>query len=180
LKTKKHIIRFVSEILAIGVVIGLDQWFKVIAEKTLQVNGPKTVIPKVLEFVYCRNTGAAFSIFSSNTTVLSVITLIAIVGVLVYLALPKNRPVAYDICASAIVAGGAGNLIDRFSKGYVVDYINPLFVKFAVFNFADCFITCGCFALVIYLIYESVRDVKKKQAGNETASSEEIREDNND
>lgn len=50
-----------------------------------------------------------------------------------------------------IIAGALGNLIDRFTYGYVVDYI--LFYtntwSFAVFNLADSFITLGAGCIII-------------------------------
>jgi signal peptidase II len=59
------------------------------------------------------------------------------------------------------LAGGLGNLIDRIFRGIVVDYIEPLFMNFAVFNFADCLITVGAVVLVIYLLYDIICDSKK-------------------
>ena len=46
---------------------------------------------------------------------------------------------------------------------YVVDFIEPLFVNFAVFNFADCLITVGAFALIIYLIVDLIKDSAKQK-----------------
>ena len=56
-------------------------------------------------------------------------------------------------CIAAIYAGGLGNMIDRVRFGYVVDMIKTLFMRFPIFNVADCFITCGCFALMGSLIF---------------------------
>ena len=44
-------------------------------------------------------------------------------------------------------------MIDRLRLGYVVDMIETKFISFPVFNVADCFITCGCFAIVISLVF---------------------------
>ena len=62
-----------------------------------------------------------------------------------------------------MISGGIGNIIDRIRLHYVVDYIEPLFVDFAVFNFADCLITVGAFALIIYLIIDLIKDTKKSK-----------------
>ncbi len=48
-----------------------------------------------------------------------------------------------------VVAGGLGNALDRFTLGYVVDFIEPTFIDFPVFNVADIGVTCG---FVIFLI----------------------------
>ena len=55
-----------------------------------------------------------------------------------------------------------GEYIDRALSGTVVDMIEVEFVRFAVFNVADCFITCGAIAFVIYIIFFS----PKKESGD--------------
>ena len=56
-------------------------------------------------------------------------------------------------CIVSILAGGLGNVIDRVRLGYVVDMIEVEFMNFAVFNVADCFICCGCIALMVHLVF---------------------------
>ena len=67
------------------------------------------------------------------------------------------------VCVALIIAGGLGNLIDRVFRGFVVDYIEPLFIDFAIFNFADILVTCSAFVLIGWLIYEVYRDSKKEK-----------------
>ena len=57
------------------------------------------------------------------------------------------------VCLAAILGGAIGNLIDRIATGRVVDMICLDFIRFPVFNVADCFITCGCLALVVYILF---------------------------
>ena len=66
-----------------------------------------------------------------------------------------------------IVSGGIGNLIDRFFRSFVIDYIEVLFIDFPVFNFADILVTVGSFLLAFYLIYDTLKD-------RETKKTEEI------
>ena len=56
-------------------------------------------------------------------------------------------------CIAAVYGGGLGNMIDRVRLGYVVDMIQVDFMKFPVFNVADCFITCGCILLMVSLVF---------------------------
>ena len=56
-------------------------------------------------------------------------------------------------CIVAVFAGGLGNMIDRVRLGYVVDMINLDFMTFPVFNVADCVICCGCFLLMVHLVF---------------------------
>ena len=115
---------------------------------------------------YVRNTGAAFSSFSNNTTMLSVFTAVVILIGIVVILTGKLKDKVHQICAVMIVSGGLGNLIDRVLRGYVTDYIEVQFVNFAVFNFADILITCGAFMLMGYTIYEAVAEQRQKKAGD--------------
>ena len=159
---KKRWFRFLGQLLGIAALIGLDQLLKALAEQKLYGAGTKVLIPGILGLAYTRNTGAAFSLFASSTTALTVVTGIALLGGLIALAVIGKKPLIYDICVPLIIAGGAGNQLDRLTRGYVIDYIRTLFIDFPIFNFADCLITCACFAVIFYLIYEIVRDAKKK------------------
>ena len=67
------------------------------------------------------------------------------------------------ICGAVIIAGGIGNLIDRVFRGFVIDYIEPLFIDFAIFNFADILVTCGAAVLIFWLIFDMIRESKKEK-----------------
>lgn len=58
---------------------------------------------------------------------------------------------------SLVVAGGIGNAIDRFTLGYVVDFIEPVFIDFPVFNVADIGVTCGVALFIASLIIEMLK-----------------------
>ena len=62
-----------------------------------------------------------------------------------------------------ISAGGIGNMIDRIYRGTVIDFIEPTFVNFAVFNVADIFVTCGAAIIIIYLIVDIIFDFGQKR-----------------
>ena len=68
-----------------------------------------------------------------------------------------------------LLAGGLGNLIDRFRLGYVVDMFNFQFMNFPVFNIADICVVCGmALAAVYYLFFYDKYDAKgrEKRDGN--------------
>ena len=71
-----------------------------------------------------------------------------------------------------LIAGGLGNLIDRIARGFVIDYIQVLFINFPVFNFADCLVTCSAIALMIYLVYDMIRETKQDRAKKKAESAE--------
>ena len=60
------------------------------------------------------------------------------------------------------MGGGIGNLIDRVLNGEVVDYINLLFMRFAVFNFADICVCVGVALWVLVIFLEELHEDTKK------------------
>ena len=141
----------------------IDRLTKHIAVLTVKVDGPKEILFGLFQFRYVENTGAAFSSFSDNTEILTVVTLIIILFCLALLLSNKLKPLFIKICLLLVTAGGIGNVIDRILYGYVIDFIEPLFIDFAVFNFADCCITVGAFMLIGYEIYELIIERKNKK-----------------
>ena len=101
-----------------------------------------TLIPGVLALTYAENTGMAFSLFSGRAWALGVVSALCIlVG---WLVLRRYRLGPLSRVASMLMLGGAaGNMIDRFLRGYVVDMFEALFVDFAIFNVADAALTVG-------------------------------------
>lgn len=150
----------VITLIIIAGLVAIDQIIKLLVLEHLKPIGSLTVIDGFIQLNYAENTGAAFGSFSGKTTFLSVFTLVIIIFGLVYLLVKKRKVDVEYVCISLIISGGLGNLIDRVFRGFVVDYIEPLFVDFAIFNFADILVTCSCIVLVIWLIYEIYRDNK--------------------
>ena len=147
-------------LIIIAGLVAIDQIKKLLVLEHLKPIGSLTLIDGFIQLNYAENTGAAFGSFSGKTTFLSVFTLVIIIFGLVYLLVKKRKVDVEYVCISLIISGGLGNLIDRVFRGFVVDYIEPLFVDFAIYNFADILVTCSCIVLVIWLIYEIYRDNK--------------------
>lgn len=148
--------------LAIAAIAAVDQLIKVAVLNSSLVNGDiLTVIPGVLQFRYVENTGAAFSMFSDHTALLSVFTAVVLLAGFYLILSKKIKSSIVLVSVTMLMGGGLGNLIDRVFRHFVVDYIEVIFVDFAVFNFADCFVTVGEFILVGYLLYDIVKDFKK-------------------
>ncbi len=152
---------------AIVVLTAVDRLTKYLAVTTVKVNGPKEFFFGLFQFRYVENTGAAFSSFSGNTFILTVVTSIILAGCLILLLSKKIKSKFMNICLLLIISGGLGNLIDRIVYGFVVDFIEPLFIDFAVFNFADCCITVGAFLMIFYEIYEIIQEQKIKSKQND-------------
>ncbi len=156
-----------------ALLIGLDQLTKYIMATSLQPIGSIVIIPGILEFMYVENTGAAFSIFAGKQSILIGVTSIALLAVGYFLLFRKPKKKLEYWAMLLIFSGGVGNLIDRIANGYVVDFFNFLFVRFAVFNVADIYVTFGFVLLVFSLLKEELDNRKKKkllETGDESSA----------
>ena len=152
---------------AVVLLTAADQLIKFIVERDLQPVMSADFIKGFIGWQYVRNTGAAFGSFEQSTTLLSVFTGVVLLAGIVLILSGKLKSKYYLVCATLIVAGGLGNLIDRIVRGYVVDFIEVQFTNFAVFNFADILVTVGAFMLIGYLIYDTFKERSGKKTGEE-------------
>lgn len=146
-------------------IVAFDQITKYFAEKNLADGKIVSFLPGFVQFRYAQNTGMAFSMFSGARWIFVVITIIVCGGVMWFLFSNRAKNLWVYWSLGVVLAGGVGNLIDRARFGYVVDFIEPTFVNFAVFNIADCAVTCGAAVLVVYLLIDAFK--KDKRGGDE-------------
>ena len=139
-------------------IVAADQITKFLTVANITLYEKVEWIPGILGLTYVRNTGAAFSSFEGQRWLFILIfaaLTVAVIWEYRKKALPFTTAERWMI--AAIYGGGLGNVIDRVRLGYVVDMIETEFIKFPVFNVADCFITCGCIALMVHLIFFNKR-----------------------
>ena len=132
--------------------VALDQWTKALTVANIPLYSRVPFWDGVFRFTYVQNTGAAFSSFLGQQWLFALI--FAVFTAIWFFELKKNTMGFKPFerwCITAIWAGGLGNMIDRVRLGYVVDMIELEFIRFPVFNVADCFITCGCVLLIAHL-----------------------------
>ena len=147
-------------------IVAADQVTKYLTVSNIALHQDVPFIPNLLGLTYVQNTGAAFSSFEGQQWLFA--TIFAIFTVLVIREYKTNAMGFTKFerwCIAAVYGGGLGNMIDRVRMGYVVDMIETLFMDFPVFNVADCFITCGCIAMMVSLVFfnkEFWKDEKKK------------------
>ena len=127
-----------SALALVALVVFLDRITKHWAMRAL--SQPVVAVEGVLRWRYCENTGAAFSALSGSGTAVLVLSAVLLAVLVAYLLFRPRIPWAAQLCLWVVVAGGASNLFDRLAWGFVVDFIEPMFVSFAVFNVADCFL----------------------------------------
>ena len=143
-------------LLGAAVLVVLDQLIKHWATAALLPVGSMEVPPGIVELRYCLNDGMAFSMLAGKQGLLIGVTSVMLVAVLVMLFVRK-MPLAERIAWTLVLGGGVGNLIDRVLNGVVVDYINVLFMHFAIFNFADICVCVGVGLLMLVLLLDSTK-----------------------
>ena len=145
-----------------ALIVVLDQFTKYLTVAHIPIGTAIPAIPGLFQLTYVHNTGMAFSMLQGGRWFFLIMTLVAFV--IMGYAVKKNwitHPTG--LWALAAIAGGAvGNLIDRVRLGYVIDMIEVTFMRFAVFNVADCFVVCGAILLVIYAFFFD-KSKKKEQ-----------------
>ncbi|MPM71610.1 Lipoprotein signal peptidase [bioreactor metagenome] len=153
--------------LLVTALIVLDQVVKALVRTNIPLYTAQPLLPGFLELTHVRNTGAAFSILSAHTWVLTLIS--AAVSLVLAAALIK-RVVRHPFgltALSLVLAGAVGNLIDRALQGYVTDMFNFQFMRFAVFNVADICVVTGGIATCVYLLFFYEKLEKRPLPGQE-------------
>ena len=146
--------RFLLYSLFAAIAVILDQVSKVLVLRLIPLQGWVKAIPGLFHLTYTQNTGAAFSSFEGMRWLFVGIFVVVTVALLYeYFKKPMPFTGFERWCLAAIYGGALGNVIDRIRLGYVVDMICVDFINFPVFNVADCFITCGCIALMVHVLF---------------------------
>ena len=151
----------------IVIIVAIDQITKYFAKAYLYGKGAKPFIKGVVEFVYAQNTGVAFSMFDGGRWFFVALTAVVLLFCILYMYKGKWQNNFWLFWSLGVIVSGAiGNLIDRIYLGYVIDFINPTFVNFAVFNIADCAVTLGTISLMAYLVFDIFKKENKDEPKN--------------
>ena len=142
---------------AVAALVDIDQLIKLWASNVLQPVGAMPLIPHVVELRFVLNQGMAFSLLSGKQLFLIIATSAALLLVAYALFFRSRGKRLQQAALILVLGGGIGNLIDRVLNGQVVDYINLLFMRFAVFNFADICVCVGVALWVLVIFLEESR-----------------------
>lgn len=148
-----------SEWVLVLLIVVSDQITKALVRRALGLHESITVIPDLLALTRVHNTGAAFGMFNSmefagKTVVLTAVATLALVGVAWYaISIPVTERLARWGVA-CILGGAIGNLIDRATAGYVLDFVDASWQgwHFWAFNVADAAITVGVILMIFDLV----------------------------
>ncbi len=137
-----------------GIILALDQVSKYYASQFLSPMSAITLIPSLFNLVLVHNTGSAFGFFKGNLVFLLITTTLSIT-LLIYLYIRYARYHKGLSLALGLILGGAlGNWIDRFFRGFVIDFLDFYWKNhhWPAFNIADSAITVGACILGFFTI----------------------------
>ena len=147
------------EIALVTVIVIADQITKAIVRQSMVLHESIPLVPDLLALTRVHNTGAAFGMFNSvdfpgKTVALTVVATLALAGVAWYAAsVPVSERLA-RIGVACILGGAIGNLIDRATAGYVLDFVDASWQgwHFWAFNVADAAISVGVVLMIFDLL----------------------------
>jgi signal peptidase II len=150
-RTKYPLFAVIVYFLIMAALVAVDQAVKQLVV-TKYKNSDLPLIGNYIRLYYTENTGAAFSIMQGKMMLLIIATSVMVAVCITLLITQKLEGKSANMALALISAGGLGNLIDRIFRGYVVDFIYPAFIRFAIFNIADSCVVAGALLLCLYLI----------------------------
>lgn len=143
--------------------VAVDQLIKYYVDLYLKPVGSFKVIDKILQLSYYENDGAMMGLMNGKTLTMTILAILCLLVILFVIFSGKIKFGLDYCCIVLMISGGLGNIIDRVFRGYVIDYIEGLFVDFYIFNFADCLVTCAAFLMIGNQIYEIIKENKSKK-----------------
>lgn len=160
--------KFIIFAIIAATILVSDQMTKFLASSKIALNQGFELIPGVLNLVHVRNKGVAFGAFadsSSNFTPLALVavSVIALVVILWLLAVTETDWSLF-LGLSFFFGGTAGNLVDRFQLGEVIDFIDfhVGLYHWPAFNVADSALCIGAGLFFIHL-FKDFRDTREKK-----------------
>lgn len=145
----------------------LDRITKAWVVSNIPLNEAREVVDGWARIANVRNTGAAFGMLPERTSLLSILSVVAVVVILYYYRdlAARSAPIAATLGMQ--LGGALGNLVDRVGQGYVTDFVDvgiPGGWRFWAFNVADSGITVGIVLVTLLLWLEERRQMKEKRA----------------
>jgi len=147
------------QIVIAAAVVLLDQLVKAMVRSRLELHESLTVIPGFFDLTRVHNTGAAYGFlngvdFPFKTALLACVATAALIGLGVYARSLDRRQVLTRAGLTLVIGGAAGNLIDRITAGYVLDFVDIYRGDwhFWAFNVADSAITIGVVLMILELL----------------------------
>ena len=158
MRKKKITILILSIVLLI-----IDQVSKIIVVNNLSVGESKNIVDGFFSLTYVKNTGAAWGMFSNSTIILGLLSIVFSIILIKYIIESKKLSNISVISYSLLLSGIFGNMLDRFIRGFVIDFLNFYIFSYdyPVFNIADIFIVVGIILIIIETFIEGGKNDSK-------------------
>ena len=147
------------QVILATVIVLADQIVKAAIRRRLDLHESVTVIPGFFDLTRVHNTGAAYGFlngvdFPYKALLLACVAAAALVGLSVYAATLDRSQALTRLGLTLVIGGAAGNLIDRITMGYVLDFVDVYRGDwhFWAFNVADSAITIGVVLMILELL----------------------------
>jgi signal peptidase II len=144
----------------------LDRLTKTWVSENIPLGTARPVVGEYIRIVHAQNTGAAFGLLPERTTLLSVLSVVAVLAIVYYYRQIASNSSLVSGTLGMQLGGAFGNLLDRVTQGYVVDFVDVGVgdVRFWAFNVADSSIVVGIILVTAALWYEEHRATTPKPA----------------
>ncbi len=145
----------VLDLLTVILLLGFDQWTKYLAITRLKGQPAFVLIDGVLELQYLENRGSAFGMLQNQKYFILFVGIVFLAAIIFFLfKLPARKKFnSVHILLSAVIAGGIGNMADRFRFDYVVDFIYFVLINYPIFNVADIYIVVSTLCLFLLFLF---------------------------
>ena len=132
-----------------AVVFVLDRITKGFVVANVPLHTSREMLGDWLRITHTQNSGSAFGLFQERTTILSILSIVAVGAILYYYRAIAARSPLLAATLGMQLGGASGNLVDRLGQGYVVDFVDAGVgsVRFWAFNVADSSIVVGIFLI---------------------------------
>lgn len=143
--------------------VGADQLTKQVVARTLTL-GEEVQIVGPFSIHHVQNSGIAFGLFSQATSLVIVLTALALAWMLVFFARSGRRHPILPVALGFVLGGSVANLLDRVRLGHVTDFLDVRY--WPAFNLADTFIVVGVAILFAALAGADRRSQRPRPRGN--------------
>ena len=132
--------------------------------ETLRQGASVPIIEKVLNFTYVENDGMSFGLLDDKRWIFMTLSIVGILLMTGYLIYIKGKEKMLSFALALVIGGGIGNMFDRISLGYVVDFIDVCCFDFWMwtFNVADSAICIGAGFVILALLLDYKQEKKLK------------------
>jgi signal peptidase II len=144
--------------------VAADQLTKSIVTSRLDLNDQVHVVGP-FSIHHVTNSGIAFGLFASATSIVILLTGLAVAWMLYFFARSGSRHPVLPVALGLVIGGSVSNLTDRVRLGHVTDFLD--FKYWPAFNLADSFIVVGVAALLLALVaadHDSSRPQRVREA----------------